>query len=96
MNKMKRIISPILLVSAAMIWGFAFSAQKAAEAVPAFTLGAVRSIFATFFLVAAVIIKDIFSGSERRIYSLKKSSAFNKNEIIGGIICGAVMSRKKK
>ena len=56
MKKIKKYLSPILLIIAAMIWGFAFSAQKAAEAVPPLTIGAVRSLFAAVFLIFVVII----------------------------------------
>ena len=92
MTKLKKIISPALLVIAAMIWGFAFSAQKEAEAVPAFTLGAVRSIFATVFLAIVIVIKDRITGNERSLFREKRSAPLTKTELIGGVICGAALA----
>ena len=92
MEKIKKYISPILLTLAAMIWGFAFSSQKAAEAVPPLTLGAARSLFATVFLTFAVMAFDKIQKSGRRLFSRKKIIDLNKSEIIGGIICGAVLA----
>lgn len=47
---MRRLTSLLLLLVAAVIWGFAFSAQKASEAIPPLTLNAIRSIVAAVFL----------------------------------------------
>ena len=51
MDKLKKYISPILLVIAAAIWGFAFAAQGAADSVPPITLGMARSFLAGVFLI---------------------------------------------
>ena len=53
---MKKIIPPLLCLIAAMIWGFAFSAQKDAAILPAFTVGAARNIFATVFLLILIFL----------------------------------------
>lgn len=60
MKNIKRYLSAILMIIAAMIWGFAFSAQKAAENVSPFTLGAMRSLFAFIFLIFVILFFDIF------------------------------------
>ena len=62
----KKIISPAILMLAAIIWGFAFTAQKAAEEVPAFTTGVVRSLFATVFLIFATFVFDRINGTGRK------------------------------
>ena len=49
-ENMRRLTSLLLLLVAAVIWGFAFSAQKASEAIPPLTLNAIRSIVAAVFL----------------------------------------------
>ena len=54
----RKLISPIMLLLAAMIWGFAFSAQKAAESIPPFTIGAARSLLAFIFLIIIIPIFD--------------------------------------
>jgi len=89
---MKKNISCILFVIAAMIWGFAFSAQKQIEEVPAFTVGAVRNIFATLFLFLLIPLLDKATESGRMMFSKKKPLDFTKYELIGGAVCGSVLT----
>ncbi len=91
MAKFKKIIPPAILFVAAMLWGFAFSAQDAASNVPPFTLGAARSLLASVFLLALIPIFDKAKNSERRLFS-KKGVDFNKFELVSGTICGAVLA----
>ena len=92
MEKLKKYLSPILLIIAAMIWGFAFSAQKAAEAVPPLTIGAVRSLFAAIFLIFVVMLFDKVLNTGRRLFSKSRIIDLTRVEIIGGIICGSVLA----
>ena len=92
MKSLNKFISPLLLVLAAMIWGFAFSAQKSAESVPPLTLGAARSLFASIFLIIVIISFDKISGNGRKLFSKKRVIDLTRIEIIGGIICGAVLA----
>ncbi len=92
MTEIKKHLSPILLTSAAMIWGFAFSAQKAAETVPALTLGAARSFIAAVFLIPVVMIFDKAFSTGRSLFSKTKIIDINKTEIVGGIICGTILA----
>ena len=92
MDKFKKHLSPLLLTLAAMIWGFAFSAQEASGNVPPLTLGAARSIFATVFLVFAVLIFDAVHKNGRKLFSKEKIIDLNRYEIVGGIICGLVLA----
>ena len=80
-----------MLLLAAMIWGFAFSAQKAAQAVPPFTLGAARSLIAGLFLLALIPVLDKIRHTGRSLVSKSRPLDFNKYELIGGAICGAVL-----
>ena len=89
MNK-KKYTSTLILLSAAIIWGFAFAAQDAASDMGAFTLGFARSIIAGIFLLGVVIISDKVTGSERRLIS-RRGIDLNKSELIGGMIIGAVL-----
>ena len=91
-SNFNKIISPTLLLFAAMIWGFAFSAQKAAEAVPVFTMGATRSLFAFVFLIFVVIAFDKINHTGRHLFSKKKIVDLNKFEICGGAVCGVVLA----
>ena len=88
---MKRYFSSFLMLIAAAIWGFAFVAQKKAEAVPAFTLVFARSLLGTVFLFFLIILLDRVLRTGRRLVS-KKGLDFTKTEIIGGTCCGLVLS----
>jgi len=89
---MKRILSPALLLLAAIIWGLAFSAQKSAEAVPPFTLGAARSFIAGAFLIIVIIIFDKLLNTGRRLFSKEKKIDLNRAELLGGVICGIILA----
>lgn len=91
MSKFKKIISPAILFVAAMMWGFAFSAQDSASNVPPFTLGAARSLLASVFLVSLIPIFDKAKKSDRRFFS-KHGIDFNKYELISGTICGVTLA----
>jgi drug/metabolite transporter (DMT)-like permease len=89
---MKKYLSSILFLIAAMLWGFAFSAQKDAATLSAFTIGAVRNIFATVFLLAVIPFLDKFTKNGRRLVSREKPLDFNKYELIGGAVCGVILT----
>ena len=85
-----KIISPLLLLIAAIVWGFAFSAQKEASSTPPLTLGAMRSILAAVFLGAVILITGAVK--KKRGISSKKTNKFTKEELISGIVCGVVLA----
>lgn len=89
---MKKYISPLLFLTAAMLWGFAFTAQKNAEALSAFTVGGVRNIFATVFLFAVIPLLDKFTGNSRRLFGVSRHLDFTRTEIIGGTVCGVILT----
>ncbi|MBP3402150.1 MAG: DMT family transporter [Clostridia bacterium] len=89
---MKKYISPILFIIATMLWGFAFAAQKAASDLPAFTLGALRSIIAVLFLMAVIPLLDKFTKNGRRILTDRKRPDIKRAEIIGGIVAGIILA----
>ena len=89
--KLKKYISPALLLWAAIIWGFAFAAQDAASEMNAFSLGFWRSLVGGFFLISVIIALDKLLGTGRKLIS-KKGIDINKTELIGGMIIGAVLA----
>lgn len=89
--KKKNVLSPIMLLLAAMCWGFAFTAQDAASDVPPFILGACRSLIAGVFLIFVIMILDKVLKTNRKLFS-KKGIDLKKEEIIGGIICGIILA----
>ena len=88
---MKKYFSSLLMLIAAAIWGFAFVAQKQAEAVPAFTLVFARSFLGMVFLFFLIMLLDRVLKTGRRLVS-KKGLDFTKTEIIGGACCGIILS----
>lgn len=89
---MKKYISSAMFLLAAMLWGFAFSAQKAADELPAFTVGATRNIVAVAFLLLAIPFLDKLAKNGRHLVSKKRPLDFTKVELIGGIACGTVLT----
>ena len=88
---MKKQLSNLLFLIATIIWGFAFTAQKEASVIPAFTVGAVRSIFAVIFLLLIIPITDKLTKNGRRLFSREKGLDFNKRELVGGVIIGVIL-----
>ena len=80
-----------MFLVAAMLWGFAFSAQKLAAAVPPFTVGAVRNVIAVIFLVAVLPALDKMRGNGRFFIKDGKPD-FTRWEIVGGAICGTILT----
>lgn len=89
--KSKKIYSSLILLLAAMIWGFAFAAQDDASDIPAFTLGALRGVLAGFFLIIVITVYDRVSGSKRRLFT-KRGVDLTRTELIGGAIAGCVLT----
>lgn len=86
---MKKHLSTIILFTAAIIWGFAFVAQKAATVIPPFTLIFARSIVAIFALVPVTVFFDKMSNNKRNLFDVKaKRIDVSKTELICGAICG--------
>lgn len=90
MNKVKNYLCALLLLTAAMIWGFAFSAQKSAAEVPPFAMGAVRSFFASIFLFLIIPISDKLASDDALPKSKRHKLSFTKYELLGGVACGIV------
>jgi len=88
--KLSKLFSSLILFSAALIWGVAFVAQKAAATVPVFTLCAARSIIAAIALVPIVMLFDKLSRSERRLFS-KKGVDITRRELLGGALSGVFL-----
>lgn len=83
----KKIFLPLL---AAMIWGFAFSAQSSGSAhVPPFTFNASRSIIAVVTL-SVVYLLSINHKKRHGLYTPPKGG--NKALLLGGVCCGTIMA----
>ena len=80
-----------MLLGAAAIWGFAFVAQDSISGLGANAVVAARSWIAVLFLVFAVMLFDRLGGSGRRLIS-RRGIDLSKSEMIGGVLCGAVLA----
>lgn len=86
-------IHPLLLLTAAIIWGLAFVAQDMVSELGAFTIGAVRNIFATLFLFILIPVFDKLRDSGRSILPKRSTTPpFTKHELIYGTVCGAFLT----
>jgi len=80
-----------MFLIATIIWGFAFVAQKAASEIPAFTIGAIRSVMAALFLLGIMPLTDRLTKNGRRFLTAKKALDVNSSELIGGVILGVIL-----
>ena len=81
----------LLLFLAAFLWGFAFVAQDLVKDIPPITVGMIRWFIAAVFLFFVIMIFDKITKRGRKLIS-KKGLDFTKNEIIGGIATGIIVS----
>lgn len=88
---MKRYLSPVLLLCAAIIWGFAFPFQKQAADIPPITLTAARSVVAVLFLFPMIAVLDRVRHTGRTLIKNGRPD-FTRHELIGGVICGTILS----
>ena len=98
--KNKKLISNLMLLLTAIIWGTAFVAQSAAhEHISAFLFNAARNIVGAIVLIPYILISNIYNKSKfyNKDFSDKEnlikpaSFKFNKTLIIGGILCGIAL-----
>ena len=91
-GKMKKILSPLLMLIAAAIWGLAFTAQKASDTIPPFALGASRSIVAAVFLLFIIPLSDKILHTGRHFIAESTVIDIKPTELFGGITCGAILT----
>lgn len=88
---MKKRLSNTLFLIATVVWGFAFIAQKEASNIPAFTVGAVRSLLAALFLLCAIPIIDKIRQKSEGGDTPTRAFRLNRSELIGGVILGIII-----
>lgn len=85
-NKNK-IFGNIMLLSCAIIWGFALVAQRtASDTLGPFAFDGLRFFLATAVLIITLIISE-FANKKRG----SKSVSWNKSTVFGGILCGIAL-----
>lgn len=88
--KIKKYIPHLILLLAAVIWGFGFAAQDKIEGLGAITIGAVRSWIASAFLIILIIVFDKLRKNGRQLIS-KHGVDITAREWIGGALCGVAL-----
>ena len=84
----KRIISNILLLVTALIWGSSFVAQKAGTVLEPFTYNGIRTLVGGISLVPVILILSKV-GKDKSAEAVPKDK---KSLIIGGIVCGTFLA----
>lgn len=86
--KSKNLLSSVLLLTAAIIWGFAFVAQeKLADTIPPFTVNMIRSLIASIALIPVAAITRRMQGKRLR----EENPAHRRTLIKAGVICGVML-----
>lgn len=86
--KSKNLLSSVLLLTAAIIWGFAFVAQeKLADTIPPFTVNMIRSLIASIALIPVAAITRRMQGKRLR----EENPANRRTLIKAGVICGVML-----
>lgn len=87
----KRLVCNFLLLLAALIWGCAFVAQTVAmDHVGPLTFQTSRAILGSAVLVPVIIVSDLIK-KKKGIYK-KPTRTDRKNLLVGGLLCGAVLT----
>ncbi len=86
----KKLLGSIQLMVAAMLWGSTFVAQDiAGNYVGPFTYQATRCVVGSVFLLVLILIIDGYKHLKGSY--VKPSKEYNKNLILGGLVCGVVL-----
>lgn len=93
--KAQKIISPLLIVLASLIWGISFVAQSEGGDVGSFTFQSIRSTLAFLSILVVVLVQNNTGKAKlnkKKYNSLKHWFTENKTLTIAGIICGITLA----
>jgi len=85
----KKLKADILLLITAVIWGFAFVAQKAGTALEPFTYNGIRTMVACITLIPVIFIFDRFNKGDA---AKSDGKGDTKTLIKGGLVCGLILA----
>lgn len=94
-QKVQKIISPLLIVLAALIWGASFVAQSEGGEMGSFTFQAIRNTLAFLSILLVVLIKEKTDKTkirQKKHSGFKEFFADNKFLFKSGIACGIALS----
>lgn len=84
----KRMISNLLLLLTALIWGSSFVAQKAGATLEPFTYNGIRTLIGGISLIPVILVLSKTGKSESKQAKLQEK----KTLIVGGIVCGIFLA----
>ncbi len=93
--KAQKIISPLLIVLAALIWGISFVAQSEGGDVGSFTFQSIRCTLAFLSILVVVLVQNNTKTAKLNKKKYKNLKHwFNENKILtsAGIICGVTLA----
>lgn len=91
MANKKKIIGPILLISAAIIWGLSFVAQKQGmDYVGGFTFNGIRSLLGGIVLLPVILFRSVKNKNNIKLSPVEKKSS-RKDNIKGILIVGTML-----
>ena len=91
MANKKKIIGPILLISAAIIWGLSFVAQKQGmDYVGGFTFNGIRSLLGGIVLQPVILFRSVKNKNNIKLSPAEKKSS-RKDNIKGILIVGTML-----
>ena len=90
MNK-ETIKRSLFCLLAAVVWGISFVSQRSAmeQDMGPFTFNGIRMLLGSLVLIPFIFI--IRAKGEYKTFDLTKKKEYNKNTIIGGLLCGIVL-----
>ncbi len=89
--RLKTIIGALLLLLTAIIWGFAFVAQKTGlQHVGPCTFNGIRSIIGGLVLLPCIMLIDRIGGHKPSVFG-KCSGNGVKTLVTGGVVCGTIL-----
>lgn len=94
MEYKKKLSGNLLLLATAMIWGFAFTAQKVAgDLLATFVINCIRFFIGGLFLIPALYLLDRVRKNGRILFSRSNPHFIDltKTELLSGIVCGVVL-----
>lgn len=89
--KTNKYISMLLLMLAAVFWGFAFVAQDLVSEIGPMSVGMMRWAIGAVFLFSMIPLCDRVQKNGRRLFDAGNIN-FKRDELLGGLITGVVLS----
>lgn len=89
----KKLFASLAVLSAALIWGISFTAQKSAMSyLTPLVFTSMRSLLGALTLIPVIVIADRFRGETVFWWGSAKTCAARKKLVTGGIFCGIFLA----